>query len=184
MPGTGDAIQVTDTGANYRYGSRGLNLGTSSYLNIPRGVYEPGVNLTYVTGTHNFRTGFLLRRFTTGDVSRNTDGSYQINQGMTYTFRNRVPTNVTIWAVPFVWEEQGQDISAFAQDQWTLGRATLNLGVRYNEVNNSTGGLHPGSRPVRPRTPHCRGEEHATLAQSQSACRVSPTTCSVPARRL
>jgi hypothetical protein len=164
VPGAGDAIQVTDTGANYRYGSRGLNLGTSSYLNIPRGVYEPGVNLTYVTGTHNFRTGFLLRRFTTGDVSKNTDGSYQINQGMTYTFRNQVPTNVTIWAVPFAWEEQGRDISAYAQDQWTLGRATLNLGVRYNEVNNSTGGYTLAAGPFVPErviaevknTPHWR----------------------------
>jgi hypothetical protein len=164
VPGTGNAIQVTDTGTNYRYGSRGLNLGTSSYLNIPRGVYEPGVNLTYLAGAHNVKAGFLLRRFSTGDVSKNTDGSYQINQGMTYTFRNRVPTNVTIWAVPFVWEEQGQDISAFVQDQWTLGRATLNLGIRYNEVNNSTGGYTLAAGPFVPErhiaevknTPHWR----------------------------
>ena len=164
VPGTGNAIQVTDTGLNYRYGSRGLNLGTSSYLTIPRAVYEPGLNVTYVTGAHNFKTGFLVRRFTTGDVSRNTDGSYQINQGMTYTFRNRVPTNVTIWAVPFVWEERGQDVSAFVQDQWTMGRATLNLGVRYNEVNNSTGGYTLAAGPFVPErqipevknTPHWR----------------------------
>lgn len=164
VPGTGDAIQVTDTGTNYRYGSRGLNLGTSSYLYIPRAVYEPGLNVSYVTGAHSFKTGVLTRRFTTGDVSRNTDGNHQINQGMTYTFRNRVPTNVTIWAVPFVWEEKGQDISAFVQDQWTLGRTTLNLGVRYNEVNNSTGGYTLAAGPFVPEreiaevknTPHWR----------------------------
>ena len=83
---------------------------------------------------------------------------------MTYTFRNGVPTNVTIWAVPFAWEEQGQDISLYAQDQWTLGRATLNLGVRYNEVNNSTGGYTLAAGPFVPErviaevknTPHWR----------------------------
>jgi hypothetical protein len=164
VPGTGNAIQVTDTGLNYRYGSRGLNLGTSSYLYIPRSVYEPGVNLSYVTGTHSFKTGALIRRFSTGDVSRNTSGTHQINQGMTYTFRNGVPNNVTVWAVPFAWEEQGQDTSAYVQDQWTMGRTTLNLGVRYNEVNNSTGGYTLAAGPFVPErvirevknTPHWR----------------------------
>ena len=164
VPGTGNAIQITDTGLNYRWGSRGLNLGTSSYLYIPRQVIEPGFNLSYVTGTHNFKTGLLARRFTTGDVSRNMDGNHQINQGMTYTFRNGVPNNVTIWAVPFVWEEKGQDIAAFVQDQWTMGRTTLNLGVRYNEVNNSTGGYTLAAGPFVPErvipevknTPHWR----------------------------
>ncbi len=164
VPGAGNAIQVTDTGLNYRYGSRGLNLGTASYLNIPRAIIEPGFNLTYVTGTHSFKTGILARRFTTGDVDLNTDGGYQINQGMTYTFRNRVPTNVTVWAVPFAWEERGRDISAYAQDQWTMGRTTLNLGLRYNEVNNSTGGYTLAAGPFVPErvipevknTPHWR----------------------------
>ena len=72
---------------------------------------------------------------------------------MTYTFNNRRPTNVTIWAVPFVWEEWGTDVSVFAQDQWTLGRATLNLGLRYNEVKNSTGGYTLPAGPFVPERP-------------------------------
>lgn len=187
VPGTGNAIQVTDTGLNYRYGSRGLNLGTSSYLYIPRSVYEPGFNLSYVTGTHNFKTGILLRRFNTGDVTRNLDGNHQINQGMTYTFRNGVPTNVTVWAVPFVWEEHGRDISAFVQDQWTVGRTTLNLGVRYNEVNNSTGGYTLAAGPFVPErfipevknTPHWRnlnprvGAAYDVFGTGRTAVKVS-----------
>ena len=156
VPGTGLAIQVTDTNlegiGSYRYGSRGQNLGTNSYLYIPRSVYEPGVNVSYVSGRHNMKAGFLLRDFATGDVDRNRD-PHQINQGMTYTFNNRRPTNVTIWAVPFVWEEWGTDISVFAQDQWTLGRTTLNLGLRYNDVRSSTGGYTLPSGPFVPERP-------------------------------
>ena len=70
VPGTGFAIQVTDTDlegiGSYRYGSRGQNLGTNSYLYIPRSVYEPGVNVSYISGRHNFKAGFLLRDFSTG----------------------------------------------------------------------------------------------------------------------
>ena len=164
VPGTGKAIQVTDTGLNYRYGSRIENLGPRSYMTIPRSVYEPGLTVSYVTGTHSLKAGALVRLFNTGDVSRNTDGDYQVNQGRSYTFRFGVPNNVTIWAVPFAWEEHGRDSSAFVQDQWTMGRATLNLGVRYNEVNQSTGGYTLAAGPFVPErfipevknTPHWR----------------------------
>ena len=30
-----------------------------------------------------------------------------------------------------------QTIGAFAQDQWTLGRVTLNLGLRFDSLNGS-----------------------------------------------
>jgi hypothetical protein len=134
---TGLDIQVTDVGLNYRYGSRALNLGTTgSYIYVPRLQTAPGFAVSYVTGSHVFKAGTLLRFFDTGDASRNVDPN-QINQGRSYTFRNGVPTQVTLWAVPFAWEEQGRDLSFYAQDQWTLGRTTLNLGVRFNDTSTS-----------------------------------------------
>ena len=134
---TGLDVMVTDVGTNYRYGSRALNLGTTgSYIYVPRSQVQPGFTMSYVTGSHVFKTGVLLRWFHTGDASRNTDPN-QINQGKDYTFRNGVPTNVRIWAVPYAWEEDGRDHSAFVQDQWTIRRATMNLGVRYNDTATS-----------------------------------------------
>jgi hypothetical protein len=139
---TGLDVQVTDTGMNYRYGSRALNLGTTgSYIYVPRWQSQPGFTFSYITGEHVFKTGFLLRYFHTGEASRNTDPN-QINQGRDYTFRNGVPTNVRIWAVPYAWEEDGRDLSFFVQDQWTVARATLNLGVRYNDTSTSLPEVH------------------------------------------
>ena len=100
-----------------------------------------GFTVSYVTGEHVFKTGFLLRYFHTGDASRNTDPN-QINQGRDYTFRNGVPTNVRIWAVPYAWEEDGRDYSFFVQDQWTMGSTTLNMGVRYNDTATSLPEVH------------------------------------------
>jgi hypothetical protein len=139
---TGLDVQVTDVGTNYRYGSRALNLGTTgSYIYVPRWQSQPGFTFSYVTGEHVFKAGTLLRYFHTGEASRNTDPN-QINQGRDYTFRNGVPTNVRIWAVPYAWEEDGRDLSFFAQDQWTISRATLNLGVRYNDTSTSLPEVH------------------------------------------
>jgi Carboxypeptidase regulatory-like domain len=139
---TGLDVMVTDVGANYRYGSRALNLGTTgSYIYVPRWQSQPGFTFSYVTGAHVFKAGTLLRYFHTGEASRNTDPN-QINQGRDYTFRNGIPTNVRIWAVPYAWEEDGRDLSFFVQDQWTISRTTLNLGVRYNDASTSLPEVH------------------------------------------
>ena len=134
---TGLDIAITDVGTNYRYGSRALNLGTTgSYIYVPRWQSQPGFTTSYVTGSHVFKTGVLLRNFHTGEASRNVDFN-QINQAMSYTFRNGVPTNVQIWATPYAWVENGRDNSLFAQDQWTINRLTLNLGARYNDASTT-----------------------------------------------
>ena len=148
QPSTGLDVQVTDTGMNYRYGSRALNLGTTgSYIFVPRTQTQPQFTVSYVTGSHVFKTGVMLRWFHTGDASRNTDPN-QINQGRDYTFRNGTPTNVRIWAVPYAWVENGRDHSVFAQDQWTLRRRlTLNLGARYNDTLTSLPEVHLAPGP-------------------------------------
>ena len=80
-----------------------------------------------------FKAGFEYRYVKTGDASKNTDPN-QINQGMDFVFNNRVPIQVRIWAVPFAWEDHAVEKVVFVQDQWTMDRLTLNLGVRYNDV--------------------------------------------------
>ena len=159
---TGLAPMVTDTGLNYRYGSRALNLGTTgSYIFVPRNQSQPAFTMSYVTGSHVFKTGVLMRFFHTGDGSRNVNPN-QINQARDYTFRNGVPTNVRIWAVPYAWEEDGIDNSFFVQDQWTLGRTTLNLGARYNDTSTTLPEVHLAAGPFVPARvlPQVKNEPH------------------------
>jgi hypothetical protein len=139
VPGvTQDVIQITEQANNFRYGSRATSLALGgSYSHDPRRLYQERVAVTYVTGAHKFKSGFSLRYFHEGNLERNRDPN-QINQARDYTFRNRVPISVRIWAVPTGFEESVTDAAVYAQDQWTVGRATLNLGIRYNDASGAT----------------------------------------------
>src|SRR5262249_26463524 len=54
-----------------------------------------------------------------------------INQDISYLFLNRTPFRVTQYATPLVKQERARSISFYGQDQWTVNRLTLNLGVRF-----------------------------------------------------
>jgi hypothetical protein len=81
--------------------------------------------LSYVTGTHSLKFGTELN---TG--SRTRDQFH--NQDVSYSLRSGRPTQITLYA-PFAGVEKVRpDMGLFAQDQWTIKRATLNLGIRYD----------------------------------------------------
>jgi hypothetical protein len=136
---TPEHIQITELARSFKYGARAnsLAVGGSSTSHNPRRIYQGRFAVSYVTGSHNFKTGFNVRRFEEGNLDKNKDPN-QINQGRDYTFRNGAPVSVRIWAVPHGFEESIRDIAIYAQDQWTIRRATLNLGIRYNDVSAST----------------------------------------------
>ena len=136
---TEDVIQITDLTNNFKYGSRAnsLAVGGSATSHNPRRVYQGRFAVSYVTGSNNFKAGFNVRHGDEGNLAKNRDPN-QINQGRSYTFRGKVPQSVTLWAVPHGFEESFNDIAGYVQDQWTIRKATLNLGVRYNEFRAST----------------------------------------------
>ena len=106
----------------------------------------------------------------------------QINQGRDYTFRNGVPTNVRIWAVPYAWEEDGKDYSFFAQDQWTLEPGDAESGVTVQRHEHLAAGSASGRWVLRWSARPPGSEEPAALEESQPAGSASRTTCSATAR--
>jgi hypothetical protein len=131
-------ISITDIGLNRLYNSRAANLTqTGSYTVNPVRQYHQKFAASFVTGTHNFKAGVNLSQFADPGPGRFTDAN-QISQGRSYTFRNSVPESVTIWAVPHGLRGSSTNTGVFAQDQWTIDRMTLNLGVRYSEWKGST----------------------------------------------
>src|SRR5881296_922247 len=130
-------IRVTDLALNIVYGSDAKNnVWSGSYTRRFVTKYNSRFSASYVTGSHNFKTGLTYQRYYLGRPGRYTDLN-QINQARSYTFRDGKPTSVTIWATPFEFLEHTATTGIFAQDQWTLGRATLNLGLRYDTFNGS-----------------------------------------------
>ena len=85
-------------------------------------------SLSYVTGAHSLKLG----------------GSYMVgyrreqpfvNESISYTFAGTVPETVTLYAYPLDYELNLRIASLYASDQWTINNLTLNLGLRFDQLN-------------------------------------------------
>ena len=56
---------------------------------------------------------------------------FLVNQATSCTFRNQAPVSVTIHTGPYGPYQEATENGVYAQDQWTIRRLTLNLGLRY-----------------------------------------------------
>ena len=124
-------IRITDQGFNLVYG----NVSTRT---LPRRQFQERFAVSYVTGSHNFKTGVGLRQVRIGDIAHLGQDLWMHNGSINYRFRNGVPNQLTLTDAPWNFEESVRDIGLYAQDQWTIRKLTLNLGFRYNDATAST----------------------------------------------
>jgi hypothetical protein len=120
-------IAVNDLGLNLRYGSRSVT--GPGYQALTDERFHERLGVSYITGTHNFKIGLDLNRFSQG--RKDYSDVNLVNQARSYTFRNQLPASVTIYAAPTGPYNTGTENAVYAQDQWTVRRLTLNLGLRY-----------------------------------------------------
>jgi len=120
-------------GANY-HGVGAIGIGVSNQFNSRFAV-------SYVTGTHNMKAGFTIIR---GNVTGNTINRADDVGGLplSYTFTNGVPTSLTLFASRNSDAHLDHDLAFFVQDQWTIRRLTLNLGLRVDWMSQSLGAVN------------------------------------------
>ena len=94
--------------------------------------------MSYVTGSHQFRSGLSVRFTTIGNIDELGNDGLMHGPAVDYRFNNGVPNQLTMLDAPWNFEESTRDIAIFAQDQWTIRRLTMNLGVRFNDARGST----------------------------------------------
>ena len=126
-------IQVTDQATGICYRSSPCR-GTGSYSETDQVFMTYQASMSYITGSHSFKTGFTN---TTG----RSDGWSRANDfAMTYRFNNGVPNQLTMVADPRPSASKlDAELGIYAQDRWTLGRATISAGLRFD--------YHSGSFP-------------------------------------
>ena len=86
---------------------------------------------SYVTGSHNFKTGF--------EWFFGPDGNSRTYQGgLLQRYRNGVPAQVDVYNTPrYNQIDLNADLGIYAQDTWTIDRLTINPGVRFEYFNSS-----------------------------------------------
>jgi hypothetical protein len=120
-----NAIAVTEqtTGLQFR--------SPQSFGNSGGAMWTYHGSASYVTGAHYARVGFSLiqNHYFTNAIAAAP------HQDITYTLRNGIPISLTQYAPAMSVADIKADAALYAQDQWTLKRMTLNLGLRYEYYN-------------------------------------------------
>jgi len=94
-------------------------------------MYTYSASLSYITGAHRFKVGARQQRTNAAFVS------YYNNHRLRYNFTNGLPSQLTMYANhgannPF----EMYTTALYAQDQWTVGRLTLQGGIRFEHIGS------------------------------------------------
>jgi hypothetical protein len=144
---TNGLIGVTER--SNRYG----RAGTSYRAPFGWGVYDAvpwnwRAALSYVTGAHSAKLGYQ------GTVMKYDWVTYTNSSQMRYFFNNGVPIGVNYAASrEFEFANRAVAHALFLQDQWTMGRLSLQGALRYDTVRSWAPAEHNGTDQVTPFNP-------------------------------
>ena len=116
-------------GLNYRTG-----VGQIQQWNTPD-QKSAVASISYVTGTHNIKTGFLYGWGNNPSVLDMNADLYQLYQGGTLVgnvYTQGAARQVRVYNTPISRNPQLKaNVGIYAQDQWAIGKLTLNYGIRW-----------------------------------------------------
>lgn len=118
--------RITDQATGKSFGASGGYGGVISNMKVGR------LAATYVTGAHAFKTGFEIGRGETPSRSWSTGD-------LNMTFNNGIPQSVTLIIPRDSVSGYSPDLQLFAQDRWTIHRATISGGLRYDYFKGYVG---------------------------------------------
>ena len=158
-------INVTEQGGavpglSYRGG--GIGSTGQPYLNTDGLAWNLIGSAAYITGSHAIKVGFnnLWVRRNNYPAPRVGPMVEPASDYLAYRFNNGVPNLITERASPYTrLANQPWDLGVYGQDAWTLGRMTINAGVRFQyyssyapETVEGPGPLVPNRNITFPRT--------------------------------
>ena len=94
------------------------------------GAYAWRASGSYITGAHSFKVGYQGSYFTDDRTWFTND------QNLTYRVNNGMPNQLTESISPWVNNARAGWHAAYVQEQWTLGRLTLQGALRYDRASS------------------------------------------------
>jgi hypothetical protein len=130
-PGTEeDYVTIVEQSTNFRYN----NVGGLYHPNRRMGDrYTQRFSASYVTGSHAFKTGIQVDEGYSDTIKEGT--GLPGAKGVSYVFNRGVPVSVRYDAIFHETYYQKAEMGIYARDQWTKGRATFNVGLRFDYYN-------------------------------------------------
>lgn len=107
-------------------GTAWQSAGADNRANDLRRVYS--ASTSYVTGSHNFKVGL---QYVWDQDDRFRDAQADLIQN----YLDGVPNTVSVYNTPNIVISRAHDVGVYAQDSWTIGRLTLNPGLRLEYFN-------------------------------------------------
>ena len=104
----------------------GLNYRAAGWFNAWSGTYTWRGAVSLITGAHNAKFGYY------GDDLSSGRKQFANDPAMVFRFNNGIPNQVTVQVRPVLPPTEFNTTSFYAQDSWSLGRLTLQGGVRYD----------------------------------------------------
>ena len=106
-------------GLNYRG-----RVGT--YNNSWNNNFHYRFNVSYITGSHAFKVGM-------NNAHGHHDNQTYVLNPLSYRFNSGQPNQLTMRALPHTQKNHvDKDLGIYAQDKWTVHRATISLGIRFD----------------------------------------------------
>lgn len=125
---------IRELSTNFTYRAKGGTPAGAGFVYQENSIhkYQSRATATYIAGGHSFKAGvdwLAERSWRLNDV----------NADMHFNFRNGVPVSIDVFQTPLeFYDALYGDLGIFAQDQWRLQRLTLNLGLRFDYLNQGS----------------------------------------------
>jgi hypothetical protein len=103
------------------------------------GNWPQRVALSYITGAHAFKFGYI------NNFGSKPNQHLNFDSPILYRFNNGVPNRITLTATPYnAYADQDMDLGLFVQDKWTLKRTTFSGALRYDQFKSAYPAQHLG----------------------------------------
>src|SRR5262249_12792561 len=131
-------IPTTESSIGFTYNARATT--ALAYTDFPNSYSDPAgqqnarASLSYVTGSHAFKGGFIWQHGILEETGQ--ENALPGFGPVSFTLLNGRPTSLTQYMSPQYQNQGFHNLGVYGQDQWTVGgRVTLNLGVRYDHFD-------------------------------------------------